>query len=313
MKLFSFIMGGALLSLLIFSCNEIESSYEKQVKEDDKKLRDYLESSNIEATMADEGYFYEVIVENPNGDLIEEDDIVEFFYSISLLNGAEIESNMGPEDLPLLFKKQSNGLWPSGLEKGTGQMRVGEHYRFYLPSYLAYYTYGHNDFFPAFSNFIIDIKINAIKTENEMNDFQSDLIDDFIEEADYTNVESKESGLKYIKTEEGTGDRPTSNDYVKISWTRKYLDGTILKSTGTSAYDYHLGSDYIVEGLKEGILLMQEGEEAIFIMPSKLAFNSSLQVIPHELRSELYQDGSILFDVEPYTPILYEIKLEKVY
>lgn len=312
MKVFSFIM--AVVSLVMAAgCNEVESNFEKQVKEDDKNVRDYLESNSIEATEADAGYFYKIVEENTDGEAIESDDVVEFFYSISLLNGSEIESNMEAGELPLLFKKGSGGLWPSGLEAATGMMRVGEHYRFYMPSYLAYYTFGHNDFFPAFSNFIIDIKINAVKTEDELDNMQSVLIDDFITAQDYAHVESKESGLKYIKTKDGTGNSPVSTDYIKISWTRKYLDGTILKSTGTSAYDYYLGSDNIVEGLKEGLLLMQEGEEAIFIMPSKLAFNSSLQVIPHGLRSELYQDGSILYDVEPYTPILYEIKLEKVY
>jgi len=307
------VYGISVILITLSSCIKNDNPFENQVKEDTKKIKTYLESKKINAIEIKDGFHYEVVESNSNGQVIKNDDIVEFYYKISLLDNKLIEDKMDEtKNAPLLFKKGNNAFWPSGLEKGISLMHVGEHYRFYLPSYMAYYSYGHSDFFPSFSNFIIDIKINSILSEQDILSNQLASIEASVEENVYENVEKQTSGLYYIKTKEGSGKKPKSNSYITIKWTRKYLDGTIIASTGTSSQAYYLKNDNIVEGLKEGIQLMEEGEKAIFLMPSKLAFGPSLQVLPHTLREQLYKEKSINYDIEPYSPLQYEIELIKV-
>ena len=296
--------------MILGSCTKSDDPFEKQVNDDTKKIEKYLENHNITATEIQDGFYYKAMESNTDGKVIEKDDIVEFYYKISLLDGTVLEDKMEEaKNHPLLFKKGNSALWPSGLEKGVELMHVGEHYKFFLPSYLAYYSYFNNDFFPAFSNFIVEVKVKGILSEADILSEQLSEIQDFINANNYENAQKQESDLYYIKTKEGSGKQPGTTSNVTIKWTRKYLDGTIIASTGTKSQNYSLSGTNIIDGLKEGIPLMKEGEKAIFLIPSKLAFKQSLQVLPHALREELYKENSISYDIEPYSPLLYEVEL----
>ena len=301
-----------ILMIVFAGCEKEESDYDKQVKIDNGKIEKYLADKKIIANAAPEGYYYQKVKENTNGEAISKNDVVAFYYSMCLLDGSELDTYMDTLQSPLLFKQGSNALWPKGLDMGIKKMHVGEHYRFYLPSYQAYYDYSHNDYFPIFSNFIIDIKVTGIASETEIQDIESDSIKSFIAKEEYENANKYTSGLYYIETEEGDGNKPTTGDYVTIRFTRKYLDGTVIESTENKPVSFYLGSNKAIEGLQDGIRLMKEGGEAILVIPSKIAFGKSLQVLPIGLREEMYEENILLYDVEPYSPVLYEVELIEV-
>ncbi len=307
------ILSSLLLILTLFAgCEDEESDYERQVRIDTEKIKKYLADENIDAKEALAGYYYEKVKEDTDGEAISRNDVVAFYYSMSLLDGSELDSYMDTLQPPLLFKQGVGSLWPEGLDNGVGKMRVGEHYRFYLPSYLAYYDYSHSDYFPTFSNFIIDIQVAVIATETEIEDMELDSIKSFIAQEEYEDVEEYASGLFYIETEEGDGNKPSKGDGVTIHFTRKYLDGTVIETTGNDPTSFYIGGDRAVEGLQDGIRLMKEGGEAILIMPSKIAFGKSLQILPLGLREELYEENILLHNVAPYSPVLYEVELVDV-
>jgi FKBP-type peptidyl-prolyl cis-trans isomerase len=54
------------------------------------------------------------------------------------------------------------------------------------------------------------------------------------------------------------------------------LDGTqVYSSDSTGAITFQVGKSEIASGLQEGVKLMKEGDKAIFILPSHLAYGLS--------------------------------------
>jgi FKBP-type peptidyl-prolyl cis-trans isomerase len=107
-------------------------------------------------------------------------------------------------------------------------------------------------------------------------------------DANYPDLEHEESGLYYIKYEEGTGQAPDSGDWVMIN----YLAYTIPDETVVDTYDEEWARDYNLynssvlygpykyqhgaemEGLREGLSMMKEGAIARLIFKSDLGYGA---------------------------------------
>jgi len=308
----------AMSSLMLFSCSIGETDYERQVKIDDQILYKYMADNNIQAQKHSEGFYYQVITANSAGAALKKNDVVSFYYTITNLNPSSmalhnsfvaatpIETNELPGTKPAQFKLLTYSIIPEGLDYAVSMMRVGEKYRFYIPSYLAYGSYSTTDF-SANSNFIIDIRIVDAKTETEIDDIQRDSIENYVS-TKYAAFEKYASGLYFVDSIPGTGGRPNSVDYVSIDFTRKYMDDNVIKVT--NGVSFFLGQGQAVQGLEEGIKLMKEGGTSVLIMPSKLAFKQSLCVIPQKTRAKLLTDRIISVDILPYSIVKYVVKLK---
>ncbi len=312
------IMLTAMSCLMLFSCSIGETDYERQVKIDDQILYKYMADNNIQAQKHSEGFYYQVLTANSAGAALKKNDVVSFYYTITNLNPSSmalqnsfvaatpIETNELPGTKPAQFKLLTYSIIPEGLDYAVSMMRVGEKYRFYIPSYLAYGSYSTSDF-SANSNFIIDIRIVDAKTETEIDDIQRDSIENYVS-TKYAAFEKYASGLYFVDSIPGTGRRPNTVDYVSIDFTRKYMDDNVIKVT--NGVSFFLGQGQAVQGLEEGIKLMKEGGTSVLIMPSKLAFKQSLCVIPQKTRAKLLTDRIISVDVLPYSIIKYVVKLK---
>ncbi len=97
----------------------------------------------------------------------------------------------------------------------------------------------------------------------------------------------KESGLYYIPDTVGTGLSPVVNNYIVVSYTGWYLDGTIIETTDSTLKsewtadtvfpDYVYGPTkfkfgYSRPGFNEGLYYMKEGGWSTLIMPTEIAF-----------------------------------------
>jgi len=311
---------GAMSCLGLTSCLKGESDYDKQVKIDDLKIVKYLASKNIQAQKNADGFYYQVLTANPTGAVLKQNDVVSFYYTISLINTvADISSSILPETIiletnellgskPLQFKLMNFSIIPEGLDYAVSLMKVGEAYRFFMPSYLAYGSFSSSDF-PANSNFIIDIRVVSAKTESDIEVIQRDSIEAYVK-AKYATYNKLASGLFFVDSIPGTGRMPNNIDYVTVDYSRKYLNNSVIKSgLGVS---FFLNQGQAVQGLEEGIRLMKEGGSAIMIMPSSLAFKQSLCVIPQKTRKNLLDSRIISSDVLPYSILKYVVKLKSV-
>ncbi|MDP3436044.1 MAG: FKBP-type peptidyl-prolyl cis-trans isomerase [Bacteroidales bacterium] len=322
--IFSFVVGG----LVAVSCSGLESDYAKQQKIDDEIIGKYLTDNNIQAQRHSVGFYFfplygitlhssaSAIQSNVSPILgaLKQNDIVSFYYTISLLNGTVIESNEGvgsgaaPKAEPAKFRLLSQTIIPEGLDYGIKLMSVGQRYRFFMPSYLAYGNYS-TSYLPVNSNLIIEIEVVGVQTQTQIDDIERDSIFSFAS-ARYQSFKQYPSGLCFVDSIPGAGEKPFSGDRVKVDFTRSYLNDTIIKSVEDVMF--FIGNGQAVEGLEESLRLMKSGGTAVLIMPSSIAFKQSLCIIPQKARADLLRDKVITSEVLPYSIVKYVVKLKSV-
>ncbi len=147
----------------------------------------------------------------------------------------------------------------------------------------------------------------AKDTDSELNDEERQ-IRDYLEEMGI-HANPTESGLYFIEEVAGDGDNPSPGDFIMASYTVSLICGRVVQTTDeTTAIMHDIFSpnrlygphkfkldDYPVNGVKEGLQMMQEGGAAMLIIPSRLAYGST-------------QTGNI----PPDAVLVYEIELTEV-
>jgi len=96
---------------------------------------------------------------------------------------------------------------------------------------------------------------------------------------------------------EGNGTTVKSGDTVVVHYEGRFLNGGYFDSTykRNQAFEFVLGQEWqVIEGLEKAIRIMSEGEKAIFVIQSQLAFGSK---------------GSSTGIVPPFTSIIFEVDL----
>ena len=85
-------------------------------------------------------------------------------------------------------------------------------------------------------------------------------------------VITTESGLQYKVEKEGTGEKPTAADRVKVHDTGTLLDGTKFDSSVDRGEPAEFGVSQVIRGWTEGLQIMPAGSKYIFWIPSDLAY-----------------------------------------
>ncbi|UXX78691.1 FKBP-type peptidyl-prolyl cis-trans isomerase [Reichenbachiella carrageenanivorans] len=299
----------ALVAIILPGCIE-DSDYEKQQQESDQLIKDYITSNNIEAEKSNNGVYYEALTSNPDGELPKIGDVMKVKYELRTLDGKLLESHMTDSTL---LRFSSNAVIPSGVNYGLDILREGEKIRCYLPSYLAYNSYSVQDEFGPNANFILDIELTGTATEDDIHKMQIDEIEAYIDSEKLGDLTPSTSGLYFKSLEAGTGDEAKAYHTATLHYKRKTLDGSIIQETeADNPLIVSLNTNQLVSGFREGVLKMKEGEKALLILPSDIAFGSSVKVIPNSIREELWENGLIGSLVEPYTIVMYEVELLEV-
>ncbi len=109
------------------------------------------------------------------------------------------------------------------------------------------------------------------------------------------DVEPTESGLYYVMTEEGNGEKPEVGQLVTVHYTGKLLDGTVFDSSveRDQPFQFPLGLGRVIAGWDEGIALMSKGEKGVLYIPYYLA----------------YGDRGTGGDIKPFDNLMFEVEL----
>ena len=86
------------------------------------------------------------------------------------------------------------------------------------------------------------------------------------------DVFTTESGLQYQVVTEGTGDKPTATDKVKVHYTGTLLDGTKFDSSVDRGEPKEFPVNGVIKGWTEVLQLMPVGSKYIVWIPSDLAY-----------------------------------------
>ncbi|MDB5009254.1 MAG: peptidylprolyl isomerase [Mucilaginibacter sp.] len=176
-------------------------------------------------------------------------------------------------------------------------------------------------FLPKGSNMYFTLKIERVQTLDEamaerkakMDKYSSDEVantDKYIAEHKLI-LKATPSGLKYLITSPSVKRKPLAGDTVWVNYTGRTLDGKVFDSSVQDeakkaglqqpgrTYEpikFAVGSGMVIPGWDEGLLLLNEGSKAVFVIPSKLA----------------YGEKGAGEDIKPFSTLLFDIELVKV-
>jgi FKBP-type peptidyl-prolyl cis-trans isomerase FkpA len=119
------------------------------------------------------------------------------------------------------------------------------------------------------------------------------------------------SGLRYVVKTIGTKPKPQKGDTVYVNYTGRTLEGKVFDSSIEAdaraaglqqpgrTYEpisFAVGTSRVISGWDEGLLLLNEGSKAKFIIPSALAYGSQ----------------GMGADIKPYSTLIFDLELVKV-
>jgi len=106
--------------------------------------------------------------------------------------------------------------------------------------------------------------------------------------------EKTESGLHYQIIQKGTGAKPEKGQTVSVHYKGMLPDGVVFDESYKrgNPIEFPVGMGNVIPGWDEGILLLNTGDKARFVIPSELAYGSAGAggVIP--------PNATLIFDVE---------------
>jgi cyclophilin family peptidyl-prolyl cis-trans isomerase len=103
-----------------------------------------------------------------------------------------------------------------------------------------------------------------------------------------------QSGLRYNIIENGAGEKPEKGQTVAVHYKGMFSDGDVFDSSYQrgNPIEFPIGLGHVIVGWDEGILLLNKGDKARFVIPSDLGYGSQGAggVIP--------PNATLIFDVE---------------
>jgi FKBP-type peptidyl-prolyl cis-trans isomerase len=171
-----------------------------------------------------------------------------------------------------------------------------------------------NKFIPAF---LLTIMFSLIACEKEIDEHESDellRLDAYVS-IHYPEAIKTSTGLYYIIYEEGDTEsslQPGNEDFVIFNYSGMDLEEYVFETTNDSIAQLHdiyssstryipsfrqlkSSKNPLIAGLSEGLSLLKEGSKAKFLMPSSLAYGTT-----------------IYKGLNPYTSVIFDVELIKV-
>lgn len=146
---------------------------------------------------------------------------------------------------------------------------------------------------------------NEVKTRNDeraaklQNDYPDETAKAANELAKYLAknnivVEPTASGLYYVMTSEGNGEKPQVGKSVKMHYTGKLLNGTVFDSSVERGepFQFVLGVGQVIPGWDEGVQLMSKGEKGILYIPYYLGYGE------RQAGEKIAPFSNLMFEVE---------------
>ena len=146
---------------------------------------------------------------------------------------------------------------------------------------------------------------NDVKARNDervaklQNDYPEETAKAAKELADYLTMngivaEPTASGLYYVVTEKGNGEKPEVGKPVTMHYTGKLLDGTVFDSSveRDEPFQFILGVGQVIPGWDEGVQLMSKGEKGVLYIPYYLAYGE------RQAGDKIVPFSNLMFEVE---------------
>ncbi|WP_019038212.1 peptidylprolyl isomerase [Psychroflexus tropicus] len=134
-------------------------------------------------------------------------------------------------------------------------------------------------------------KFNASKAERE-----AELKAEAARKLDEISKSYKEteSGLRYQIINKGSGAKPKKGQTVSVHYKGSLEDGTVFDSSykRKQPIEFPVGAGHVIEGWDEGLLLLNQGTKAQFVIPPHLAYGD------REVGGVIPANSILIFDLE---------------
>jgi FKBP-type peptidyl-prolyl cis-trans isomerase len=272
-------------SVFMMSClgKFVESESEKILKQNENEILAYSTKNNLLLkSTADRGFYYRITKENPLGGTVTGKQELLLAFTTKTLDGVQIDKKVATDSVFMnVFTTQAF----DGFFAAVALLKEGEAGQFFIPAYMAY---GQTPPTGVPVNAVVVAEIELIKLISE-----DEKIDLYVKKKKLSVSEKTDTGLRLIKTNQTTTNDPLkTGDVLSIKYTGMFLSETVFDS-GTLSHT--VGSTDLIPGFLEGIKKLKKGESAKLIFPSTLGYGS--------------QGNS---KIPPYTPLMFEIKIETV-
>lgn len=122
------------------------------------------------------------------------------------------------------------------------------------------------------------ISCNDDETTPNLGQSDADIVK-YIEDNNL-NAQKTSKGVYYVIEEEGNGDKPTADSYVKLTYKGYLLDGTVFDLSDDDGFKFDLKN--VIPGFSDGIVNFKEGAKGKILIPPSLAYgdNGASNIIP---------------------------------
>ena len=102
------------------------------------------------------------------------------------------------------------------------------------------------------------------------------------------------SGLYYVRTQEGNGEKPDYGQMVQVHYTGRLIDGTLFDSSieRGQPISIPIGVGQVIPGWDEGIMMMSKGEKGVLYIPYYLAYGD------RQAGDKITPFSNLMFEVE---------------
>jgi gliding motility-associated peptidyl-prolyl isomerase len=116
----------------------------------------------------------------------------------------------------------------------------------------------------------------TIEWYSKMVAHENTLIENFIKSDSMQVYQNSQKGFWYrYLTKKDKGVSPVKGDKVLFEQAIFSLSGELLYSAEElGVQEYFIDKEYVIKGVREGIKLMKEGEDMLFVLPSFVAYRS---------------------------------------
>ena len=105
-------------------------------------------------------------------------------------------------------------------------------------------------------------------------------------------IHTTESGLQYEIITEGTGEKPSATDQVRVHYHGTLIDGTVFDSSVEAGEPAVFGVNRVIPGWTEALQLMPVGSKWKVYIPSNLAYG------PRGAGGDIGPNETLIFEVE---------------
>jgi len=269
----------------------------------------FYSCNSDEFTRTDNDIYYKFITKNEDSTKVKVDDILVLKLMYTNEKGDVIfDSRELGRDYKMVLKKPN---YIGSIDEAISMMHIGDSAIFKVDAADFYMLSRRYKTLPEEVKYggklVFYVKILGIsdnlEVQKEKKDlavdkqkFEEEMLKDFLYKENITEKPTP-SGLYYITQTKGTGKKPKKGDKIIIHYTGKFINGEIFDSSlkrGTPL-TYTFGDKGFIAGWQEGVSYMKEGEKAMLIIPSHLAYGDQ-------------KAGPI----PAYSTLIFEIELLKV-